>query len=326
MKIGIAVPNYCGGVRGPEVPTLAEIVRFAKSAESLGMNGLWVVDHLLVAWPIYSTTWLDITAQLGVLAAETKTIPIGPSILVAGTKSPALVAKEMASIDVLSNGRLIFGIGNGWYDKEFEAVNIPKKERGRRTTEMIEIVKKLWTEEKVSFNGQFYKFSEIDVYPKPKQKPHPPIWIAGGSAIGQAEKVYQVRTESILRRIAKYGDGWFSRAYNDMSALEDDWKLVQNYMKEYNRSRADITFAAMRWMLFSEGKSDATVRELFSRCLSIPMEDVKKEAIYGTKSQMLKKIEELAQLGVQYITILPTGFDYELMEFITKEVLPSFSR
>lgn len=325
MRIGIAVPNFCGGVRGNEVPSLDEIVKFAKSAEILGMNGLWVVDHLLVASPIYSSTWLDPVVQLGVLAAETSTIPIGPSILVAPQRNPATVAKEMATVDQLSNGRLIFGVGNGWWDKEFETLSVSKKERGKRTTELIEIVKKLWTEDNVDYKGQFYQFSGVDLYPKPKQKPHPPIWIAGGSAIGKANIVYQVQSEAILRRVAKYGDGWFSRAYNDMTALENDWKDVQRYLKDYGRTKSEITFAAMRWMLITEGKTDTAVRELFSRCLSIPMEDIKKEAIQGTRAQMTKKIEELSQLGVEYITILPTGFDYELMEFVTKDVLPSFN-
>ena len=226
----------------------------------------------------------------------------------------------------MSGGRLIFGVGNGWWDKEFETVGVSKKERGARTTEAIEIVKELWTKKKASYNGKFYRFSDIELVPKPIQKPHPPIWIAGGSAISEAGRVYKVRSEAVLRRVARYGDGWFSRAYNDIGVLEDDWRLLQKLLGEYGRSRSDITFAAMRWMTITEGKSDSTVRELFSKCLSLPFEDVAKEAIFGTRRQVLNKIEELDRLGVQHITILPTGFDYQLMRFITKEVLPSFKK
>jgi alkanesulfonate monooxygenase len=147
MNFGLVVPNFCGGVRGREVPSLTRLSKFAQISEELGFEGLWVIDHLLVASPIYSTTWLSPTITLAALASKTSRISLGTSAIVLPIQSPLAVAKEIASLDVLSNGRVKFGVVNGWWDKEFEASNIPKTERGRRMEEYVQIIRRLWTED-----------------------------------------------------------------------------------------------------------------------------------------------------------------------------------
>src|SRR5712692_2023568 len=103
MKLGIVVPNFCGGVRGANLPPAGSLQAFARRCEKLGFHGLWVIDHLLVGWPIYSTTWLDPLITLAYLASETTSIALGTSILVLPVRSPMMVAKEFATLDVLSN-------------------------------------------------------------------------------------------------------------------------------------------------------------------------------------------------------------------------------
>ncbi|MFI5419476.1 MAG: LLM class flavin-dependent oxidoreductase [Nitrososphaerales archaeon] len=325
MKFGLVVPNFCGGVRGAEVPSLSGVVDFSQKSERLGFDSLWVIDHLCVGWPIYSTTWLDPIVTLSALAPVTKTIKLGTSVIVLPLRIPPILAKEIASLDILSGGRVQFGVGNGWWDKEFEACGVPKKQRGARSSEGIDIILKLWKEESLTYEGKFYSFKDVSVVPKPIQKPHPPIWIAGGSAIGKAKDVYQIKADQVLKRVAKYGDVWLSRAYTDLDRLSADWKLVQQYLGEFGKSTSKFTFAHITWIYLTEGKSESAAKDMFARCLSIPFSDVKKEAIMGTKKEIIKQLEDLRGIGIQYNVLWPTHDDDELLNFLSKEVLPSFA-
>jgi probable F420-dependent oxidoreductase len=325
MKFGLVVPNFCGGVRGTEVPNLGTLVRFAQKSESLEFDCLWVIDHLSVAWPIYSTTWLDPFVTLSALAPVTSRIKLGTSIVVLPLRPPPVVAKEIASVDIISGGRVQFGIGNGWWDKEFEACGIPKSERGVRTSESIDIILKLWSEPSLSYKGRFYSFEDFSIEPRPFQKPHPPIWVAGGSAIGKAQDVYRVRADPVLKRVAKYGDMWLSRAYTNLELLSNDWETVQEYARQFGRDSSSLGFGHITWICLTEGKSEAAVKELFAKCLSIPFSDVKREAIMGTKKEIISQIEALRNIGIKYNVLWPTHEDAELLNFLSKEVLPSFS-
>ncbi|MCS7136962.1 MAG: LLM class flavin-dependent oxidoreductase [Candidatus Caldarchaeum sp.] len=324
MKFGVVVPNATGGVRGETPPSMTEIKRFAATAESLGFDGLWVIDHVLTAEPIYSTTWLDPLVTLSYLAANTTTIRLGTSVVVLPIRVPAVFAKEVSSLDVVSGGRVVAGVGNGWWDKEFEVCGVPKRQRGDRVEEYIQIIKKLWTERNASFKGRYYSFENINLEPKPIQKPHPPIWIAGGSAIGKASVVYQVNAERVLRRIARYADGWIARAYTDLEQVENDWKTIQRHAASFGRSVSEIVFAHINWMCLSEGRTENELRQLFSQSLNIPFEDTKKEALLGTKRQIVEKLEGLAKIGLQYMIVWPTHADYGLLDFLAKDVFPSF--
>ncbi|MEM4303210.1 MAG: LLM class flavin-dependent oxidoreductase [Candidatus Caldarchaeum sp.] len=324
MKFGVVVPNATGGVRGGELPSMNEVKRFAATAESLGFDGLWVIDHVLTAEPIYSTTWLDPLVTLSYLAGQTNTIRLGTSVIVLPIRVPAIFAKEIASLDVVSGGRVVAGVGNGWWDKEFEVCGVPKKTRGDRVEEYLQIIKKLWTENNASFKGKYYSFEKINLEPKPVQKPHPPIWIAGGSAIGKASDVYQVKAERVLRRIAKYADGWIARAYTDLQQIENDWKTIQRLAREFGRNSDDITFAHINWMCLTDGRTEQEIRQLFARSLNIPFEDTKKEALLGSKREIVDKLEDLAGIGLQYLIVWPTHADYGLLEFLAKDVFPSF--
>jgi len=325
MKFGLVVPNFCGGVRGAEVPELQDIVRFGQKAERLGFDCLWVIDHLCVGWPIYSTTWLDPIVTLAALAPVTQTIGLGTSIIVLPLRPPPIVAKEIASLDILSHGRVRFGVGNGWWEEEFQSCGISIRERGARTEEGLDIIQKLWAEETVSYDGKFYKFKDVAVVPRPLQKPRPPIWMAGGSAIGQAQTVYQVKASPVLKRIAKFADVWLSRAYTDLDRLSNDWKMLQGYLPDFGRSTKDISFGHITWICLTEGKSEETVQKLFANCLSIPFSEVKKEAVMGTRKEIISQLEQLEEIGIVYNVLWPTHDDDELLNFLSKEVIPRFA-
>ncbi len=138
---------------------------------------------------------------LAFLAAKTQTIRLGTGIVLIAQRNPLVLAKEMASLDVLSGGRLILGIGAGYLHQEFAALGIPFQERGARTNEYIEIMRALWNQPRPSFLGRFYQFENIDAQPRPVQMGGPPIVVGGTS-------------QGALQRAAKYGQGWYGFAMN----------------------------------------------------------------------------------------------------------------
>ncbi len=327
MKFGIVLPTFCGGVRGDEVPDTGELVKFAQKAEELGFDSLWVIEHLLVANPIYRCTWFDPLISLASVAASTEKIKLGTAILVLPLRTPAVLAKEVATLDVVSKGRVILGVGNGWWEKEFEASGVPYNQRGARSDEYIDILRKLWTERNVSFKGRFYQFEDITIEPRPVQKPHPPIWIAGGSAAGKAEDVYKVKADRVLKRIGTKGDGWIARAVTLPELIKSDWEKIRTYAKEAGRNPDNITFAHLNFIHMTD-ESDTnyeSARKAFSLISNLPFDNILNEYIVGPRRKVLERIEKLAELGLQYMIVWPTGFDYKLMDFLAREVMPSYA-
>ena len=195
MEYGVSGFNV-GGLSTPE-----SMERVVVCAEQLGYESVWSGEHVVTSVPdptsrLSGLRSLDTIASLTFAAAKTERIKIGSGILLLPQRDPVVLAKELAAVDVLSKGRLLFGLGVGYVAGEFEALGIPYEERGARASEYIEVLRALWTEEWPEFDGQFTKFSGIQSLPMPIQKPHPPIIIGG-------------RAKPALRRAVAQGDGWF---------------------------------------------------------------------------------------------------------------------
>jgi probable F420-dependent oxidoreductase len=134
-------------------------------------------------------------AVLAAAAIATERARLGSSVFILGHRHPVVMAKMLTTIDALSNGRLICGVGVGWGEEELTILGVPFKERGRHADEILKIFKTLWTEDHPTFSGGFFKFDDLGFQPKPVQKPHPPIWVGGNSP-------------AAFRRVVTYGDGW----------------------------------------------------------------------------------------------------------------------
>ena len=156
----------------------ATLLEWAELAERLGYETLWYRDH--VAW---HSAVLDPFTTLGAMAARTSRLRLATGVLLAPLRPPALVAKAMATLDVMSAGRAVLGVGiGGEFPKEFEVCGVPMAERGARTDEALEVIRRLWTTAPAHFEGRFYRFDGIVMEPRPVQEPHPPIWIGGPQA------------------------------------------------------------------------------------------------------------------------------------------------
>jgi len=203
MDFGLHLPASSANVK-PE-----DLVRFAQQAEELGFYCLTVADHVIVPKNIsipypytvdgkYPGTGyhLETLTTMSFLAGATQRIRFATSVMIAPYRNPIITAKMLASLDVLSNGRVIVGLGVGWMKEEFDNLGTPAfPERGRVTDEYIRAFRELWTSDNPTFNGKFCNFSNIVFLPKPVQKPTIPIWIGGHS-------------KQAIRRAARLGDGW----------------------------------------------------------------------------------------------------------------------
>ena len=231
MQFGAFAPHI-GPLANPEA-----IAAFARKAEELDFHSLWFNDHIITPRKLESAypggrypvppemPFLEPVATMLYVAAVTERIRLGSSVLVITQRQPVLLAKQLATLDVLSGGRLIFGAGAGWMEEEFEALNTPFEKRGPRMAEFLEVIRLCWTEDDPTFHGRFYDLENIGFEPKPVQKPHPPIWVGGWA-------------EGALRRVAKYGDAWHAGGPPQM--LAPGYARVKELAKEYGRDPDSI--------------------------------------------------------------------------------------
>jgi probable F420-dependent oxidoreductase len=195
VQFSFRPPNadYLGFEATPE-----GIINTACKAETLGFDAVLVNDHIIVDGSTRSTVWTntyDPLISLSFIAAQTTRIRLGTSVLIMPYRNPIATAKMLATLDRMAGGRVIAGVGVGWNEAEFQALGVPFRERGARTTEYLRIWQACWAPGVVSFEGQFFSFTDMHVNPKPQQQPHPPIWIGGSSP-------------AALRRAAAFAQVW----------------------------------------------------------------------------------------------------------------------
>jgi probable F420-dependent oxidoreductase len=201
MDYGIVLPHFGSFARDEAA---ARIIAVAEAAEALGYSTAWTIDHLVLPAKVgggYAFNPLDPFLEpiivLGALALRTSRIKLGTAVLVLPYRHPIYTAKALATVDVLSDGRLVVGVGAGWMEPEFAALGIPLSERGSRTNETIDVMKALWTEDVPAYNGRHFQFANIKSMPQPVQKPRPPILVGG-------------MTKGALQRVVRRADGWIA--------------------------------------------------------------------------------------------------------------------
>lgn len=194
------------------------LLPIARRADELGYDSLWLGEHLVfptriastypygptLGPPLPSTSLFDPLITLAYVAAQTRQIQLGTSVYLVNLRHPVIAAKLVATLDALAGGRVILGIGSGWLKEEYDAITAPWDHRGTRMEECIDVMRRLWTEERVAHSGRFYRFDEVGFEPKPARVPVP-ILIGGD-------------TQAALQRAARSGDGWFGLRYTPESA------------------------------------------------------------------------------------------------------------
>jgi len=225
----------------------ARIRDWAQAAEDLGFSHIEVPDHVFGAtardgWtPRYNEQdpFHETFVTLGFLAAVTRTIRLTSGVLILPQRQTGLVAKQAAEVDVLCEGRLRLGVGVGWNFVEYQALGTDWKTRGARQAEQIEVLKRLWTEDLVTFKGRFHDLYEVNITPPPVQRPIP-IWFGGDS-------------EPVIRRAARYGDGWMPILTPDEQA-ESKLAMLREHLTAFGRDPED--FGIEGWLRMYEADPD----------------------------------------------------------------------
>jgi probable F420-dependent oxidoreductase len=311
MDFGCVFPN-----RGP-MATAPNLRRFAEKAEALGYDTVWFSDHIVIPTEVKSfypydpsgrmafspsePYWEPLTV-IGYVAGQTTRVRLGTSVLVLPYRNPVVAAKMLATLDVLSNGRITLGAGVGWMAEEFNAIGLDTyARRGAYSDECIRIFRELWTRDNPAFQGEFHQFSNVRCEPRPLQPGGIPIWVGG-------------HTPQAIRRAARLGNGWqplVQRPPADLPPAEMREKIAQlrAFAREAGRDPQQITLAMGSSIQFADGAA-AEQRSLFT----------------GSPARIVEAIQQYQELGVQNFRCdFPSpSFDalLQAMERFASEVRP----
>ena len=269
MHFGVTLPHF-RHLASPDA-----LRRVAHHAERLGLDSIWVTDHVVLpdsALPKFGEMFYEPLTVLGYVAGITSRISIGTSAIILSYRNPLVTAKQLSTIDVLSEGRLIFGAAAGWAEDEFRALGVSFEDRGARSDEYLRVIRTLWTEDRPQFDGDFARFSDITFQPQPVQQPHPPIWIGGNSPRG-------------IRRAAELGDCW----HPTRPSVEDI------------RIGSDRLVEAARRAGREPGAVSIAAREPFK--LDETMRADPRKPLLGPRNHILDSLAAFAELGVTHFVI-----------------------
>ncbi len=235
MKLSVEFPSVSYREGG------AAVVRMAKAIEEIGFDQLDIFDHVVMGFPtetreapMYPPKMpiLEALMALSYIAAATERIGLGTEVLVLPQRQPVLVAKQVSTLDTLSGGRVRLGIGVGWQESEYDALEEEFHTRGRRMDEAIAVLRAYWADERVDYAGRFYASTAMAMEPKPPQGAKLPIWIGGAS-------------DRALRRVAELGDGWLATAITDPAVAERCKAKIAAYAEAVGRDPASIGYQMM---------------------------------------------------------------------------------
>ncbi len=298
-----------------------DVVEFAQKAEELGFDRITTGEHLMDGNPPRPTL-LNIPV-MAAAAGATRTLRVMTGIVIAPLYHPVMLSKLVTSLDLVSKGRLDFGIGVSGQrgtQVEFDALGISVRTRGRRTDEMLEVMKRLWTEEHVSHQGRFFNFEDVTLLPRPQQQPYPPIWVAG-------------RSDAAMRRAALHGDGWYPYLFT-VRRLRATNETVRKMAADAGRDLAGFHWGLNQPTAISEDRAEAlatAVSHVGQRYVTPERtaEDIAQAlCLTGTPQDCIKAIEERIDAGVRdfifgFLSADAAGL-YRQMELVSRQVIPYF--
>ena len=306
--IGIAMQNFTAA---PEMPDAAALIDYSVRVEQLGYESIWVWDHILLGVDPYFPI-LDSLSILTAVAARTERIRLGTGVLVLPARNPVLLAKQLSSIDQISNGRLTLGLASGWYKREFDAIGVPFNKRGNIMDQNLDILTRLWQEDSVTGSYPPYELAEAVMSPKPVQKPRPPILIGG-------------YVDRVLKRAGVVGDGWLTYYYT-VEGFAKSWDKVRQFAEEAGKD--PDTLRSINQLPIYIGKSRDDVKDLMQEWLTTEWDfagwsdSTAASAVIGTVDDCIEQLQAHLDVGVQQITLVPYRFDRELIEQIAEEIIP----
>jgi F420-dependent oxidoreductase-like protein len=321
MQFGLQHPNYNFDYDGHDASQIiGSLKNLATSAENLGFDSFWVMDHFHQISMVgkQDAPMLEGWTTLSVLAGITSKIRLGTLVTGVIYRHPSVLAKMGATLDVLSKGRLFMGIGAAWNQEESLAYGIPffpNKERLLRLEEAIQIIRKMWTEEEpaATFNGKYYQINNAYCNPKPIQKPSPPIMIGGSGE------------RYTLKIIAKYADA--CNLFGSTETVKRKLSILREHCKSVGRDYDSILKTKLGFVVIDNDKKmvEKRLQQIISN--GIPKEQVGEFIIYGTPDDVLKQIELLEEVGIQYLIVdLEPYRELEALEVFGNSIVKKLSR
>ena len=304
---GIAARNL---MAYPEMPNVQELIEYGIRAEELGFDSIWVWDHILLGvdptFPI-----VDSLTVLTGIAARTSKIQMGTGILVLPLRNPVILAKQLSSMDQLSQGRLCMGMASGWYKREFDAVGVPFNKRGKIMDENLEIMRRLWTEERVTGEYTNHSLSNAVMYPKPHQSAIPIL--IGGYA------------DRVLKRAAVEGDGWLTYFYR-AEDFKKSWDKIRSFAEESGKDPDVLLNASQLPIMVGESKEaiQGDMLDWLNKEWDFPENSdcTRESAIMGSVDECVAQLREHIELGVQKIIFVPYKYQKKQVDLIANEIVP----
>jgi len=287
---------------------MEHIRRFAIKAETLGYDSLWLQERA-----IGDFIMLEPVTLLSYVAGITTKLRLGTSVILLTLRNPIQLAKAYASLDCMSGGRAVLGVGlgGGHLGSHEDVFGYTREGRVTRFTESVQIMKLLWTESKASFQGRYWNFMDVSMEPKPIQKPHLPLWFGG-------------HHENALKRAVKYGNGWMGAGSSSSGAFVRESAMISRFLDEANRDPATFGCGKRVYLAVDNDRvrGEKRIREWFSR--RYKNADLgPRVSIWGSSAECTEKIQEIVSTGAQHIVFNPMFDEMEHLEICAKEIMPN---
>jgi probable F420-dependent oxidoreductase len=305
MRFAIAIPQfYSDGEFDP-----AAFRAYLARAEELGFDSAWTQEAVLGGWsqlaPLETMTYA---------AACTHRLRLGCVVFVSTLHSPVHLAKAVSTLDQLSRGRIDVGVGTGGRGRPFAAFGVDPARYVARFTEGIELMKALWTEPRVTFDGEFWQLQDAAMEPKPFQKPYPPLWF--GAA-----------TEPALRRAVRLGDGFFGAGSSSTARFAEQVRVVRQALAEAGRPAGSFPIAKRVYVAIDEdaGRARARVNAALEQLYGHRSEAIEAAAAAGTAADCVRELQQVAEAGAKLILCTALFDQADQMEQLAAAVIPKLS-
>ena len=299
LTVGALIPNW---YMGPP-PSGPEVSKYCAAAEDLGFDSLWAIDRLFGAYPV-----LEPYTVLTWAAASTKRVRIGSTVLLSALRNPVWLAKEIATLDYMSGGRIDLGISLGGTEQAYTSVGIPMNQRAGRMVEGVKIMKMLWSEDNVTWQGKYQQLKEATILPKPIQKSIPIL-------IGAAN-------DNACARAGRIADGWIANAFSTPDQVKQRWQKVQDGARAVGRDTSKLTCSKLLYLWVDDNEEKAKKIAMDFYQPQYPTIKVENFMACGPADKCVKFIQAYLDAGVTNIILGPTGMDIGQLERIKKEIVP----
>lgn len=332
-RFGVFLPSYIWDDDGPE--RAQNLKRFARRVEELGFDSLFITDHLLSARHFYSASFLEPLSTLAVAAGVTERVRLGTSVLVLPTRHPVVLAKELSTLQYLSDNRFILGAGVGWNEAEFVATGGAKSQRGRRADELLDIALPLMEGETVTYHGRYFSVDEVTIEPTPARRCE--LWVGGGSQLANENSPDLPRLVPAVKRRILRGEGWIPRPTCPPDLMASDWDELREGLAADGRELADFTVAHENFVHLVPTTDPARARaeqhEAFLKVMSTTRGPEYLESVYlfGTPDEIVASLQARIDAGVGYIILHtmtpdPGQLDAWVSEIVANVTFPELAR